>query len=631
MESLSVSRFERLSASDYHLGVLPAQNAASAVASSKGALEAIASLSTDMWNAAINPVINPKSLFSSGASIKSKDSNDGGSSSKVPSTSTGTLSSLRPGESVHPNLLKPGIKIFIHSPYDCILATKRDLADHLGWLLERQQYQEAWQLVDDHPEITSFADRSSEAGPGTSDKSQSSDDFFEDTASVVDGMKKYYSSAEKEKRRIGELWVQQLIKAGDWARAGEICGKVVGSADSWEKWAWAFAGANKFDEISDHMPTEPLRPPIRRIVYETILGHYIKTDKLRLRELLDRWSTELYDLNAITTALEDQLRYREIREDSVEDGEVGRDWRLVMESLAKLHEANGRNRESLKCYIKLQDADSAMRLIKEGHLAEAVADDIPAFITLRVPQSQLDHMSLEELEQATLEPITLLVDEAQHGLVKPSVVVNQLQKKVLNTYTFFYLRALWKGEGIKEHSGEFRERLVLDSKSLVDEFADLAIHLFAEFDRPLLMDFLKTSTAYVFETVRHSPTTHPSSAILSNPQPGRPRMRKSQLHPRASLPLLQNRPDEARPLPNHRPPPRRQPSDRLRQGAGRPGPLGRPAELQHGQAALHPRPAGGGRHGHQPHHACAAHTGGARDSRPAGRAEAYHEGARDPV
>lgn len=500
MESLSVSRFERLSATDYHLGVLPARNAASAVASSRGALEAITSLSTDMWNAAINPIINPVSLFSSGASVKSKSSNDAGSGTKVPSAS-GTLSSLRPGESVHPGLLKPGIKIFIHSPYDCILATKRDLADHLGWLLERQQYQDAWELVDEHPEITSFGDRQPDVGSATPDKNQSSDDFYEETASVVDGMKRYYSSAEKEKRRIGELWIQQLVKAGDWSQAGQICGKVLGSAEGWEKWIWAFAGGNKFDEIVNYMPAEPLRPPVRPIVYEGVLGHYIQTDKPRLRELLDRWSTELYDLSTITAALEDQLRYREIREDSVEDGEVGRDWRLVMESLAMLHEANGRNREALKCYIKLQDADNAMRLIKDGHLAEAVADDIPAFIALRVPQSQMDKMNPEELEEATREPITLLVDEAQHGLVKPSVVVSQLQEKVLNRYTFFYLRGLWKGEGIKEHSGEFRERLVTDSKSLVDEFADLAIHLFATFDRSLLMDFLKTSTAYAFEKV----------------------------------------------------------------------------------------------------------------------------------
>ncbi|KAK5995570.1 S53 [Cladobotryum mycophilum] len=50
-----------------------------------------------------------------------------------------------------------------------------------------------------------------------------------------------------------------------------------------------------------------------------------------------------------------------------------------------------------------------------------------------------------------------------------------------------------------EHSGENLDRLVMDSQSLVDNFADLAVHLFATFDRPLLMDFLKSSTSYAFE------------------------------------------------------------------------------------------------------------------------------------
>ncbi len=172
-----------------------------------------------------------------------------------------------------------------------------------------------------------------------------------------------------------------------------------------------------------------------------------------------------------------------------------------MEGLARLHEASGRNREALKCHIRLQDADSAMRLIKDSHLAEAVADDIPGFIGLRVPQDRIQNMTRPEVEEATSEAITLLVDEAQHGLVKPEVVITQLQEKDLNLYTYFYLRGLWRGDGIHEHAGEFRGRLLSDSQSLVDEFADLAVHLFALFDQTLLMDFLKTSTAYTFEKV----------------------------------------------------------------------------------------------------------------------------------
>ena len=67
-----------------------------------------------------------------------------------------------------------------------------------------------------------------------------------------------------------------------------------------------------------------------------------------------------------------------------------------------------------------------------------------------------------------------------------------------------------KGDGIEEHQGESREKLVAESKSLVDDLADLAVHLFAMYDRELLMEFLKSSTFYTFEKV--SPPTLVSCA-----------------------------------------------------------------------------------------------------------------------
>ncbi|KAI0007156.1 hypothetical protein F4779DRAFT_629326 [Xylariaceae sp. FL0662B] len=488
-DSLTVSRFERLSSNDYHLGVLPANKAAS-VNASRGALEALAGFGTDMWNAAINPRV----LFSSGASIRSSNSNESPSSPRIGSIA----GSLRVGsrsapQTVHPNLGKPGAKIFIQSPYDCILATKRDLGDHLAWLLEHEKYQDAWELLDEHPEIMSSpTERVSEHTPSTPDRRLSlTDDFFEDTSSVVDAqIRAANTSAEKEKRRIGELWVQELVEEGNWDRAAEVIAMVVNTPDRWEKWIYNFAGAKKFDAIVNYIPSEPMRPPIPGTIYEIVLGHYIRTDKPRFKELLDRWGTELFGINEITTVLENQLKFRDVREDTVEDGEKGRDWRIVMESLARLHEANGRYRQALKCYIKLQDADSAMRLIRDNHLADAVTDDVPSFIALRVSEAELSRMDIPELDEATSEAITLLVDEAYRGLIKPDIVVDQLERKNLNLYLYFYFRGIWQ---------QYRERPVDETVSLLDNFADLAVRMFTLFDRELLMDFLKVSTSYRFE------------------------------------------------------------------------------------------------------------------------------------
>ncbi|KAM4056582.1 clathrin and VPS domain-containing protein [Hirsutella rhossiliensis] len=465
-DGLSVSRFERLTSADYHLGVLPAHTAASTVAS-KGTLEALAGLGTDMWNAAINP----KSLFSSGASIRSRDSgDDAGGGSRAASTA-GTVRSIKGAKpTVHPSLVKPGAKIFIHSPYDCILGTKRDLADHLSWLLEHQQYARAWELLDENPDIVSAVpERLADIVSTPSKHHPGTDDFYDDESVSDPAQRSNYSSAEKEKRRIGELWIQELVEEGSWETAGQVCGKVLTTPDRWEKWVWTFAGAKKFGEITNHIPSTPMHPPLPSTIYEVVLGHYLQTDKPRFKELLELWSTDLFDVSIVSTALENQLKFRDVREDSVDNGEKGRNWRIVMESLARLYEAGGRNREALKCCIKLHDADSAFRLIRDGHLAEAVADDIPSFIALRVdPERQ---MSEQELGEATSEAITLLVDEAQHGLVRPEVVVEQLQGQQL--YPYF--------------------------QSLVDDFADLAVHLFSMYDRPMLMEFLKSSTSYTFE------------------------------------------------------------------------------------------------------------------------------------
>ena len=308
-DTLTVSRFERLSATDYHLGVLPAVRAGPMVQTSRGTLETLAGMGSGMWNATINAT----SLLSSGASVHSTGNKSDKSGRKGESIAS---SATRPGNrknAAHPDLTSPGMKIFIHSPYDCVLARKRDLSDHLSWLLEHKHNQEAWELIDEHADvISSSPEKLAEIGPGTPDRVQgSSDDFYDDASSTVDSASRLInSSVEKEKRRIGELWIQQLITEGDWATAGKVCGKVLGTSQQWKHWAYSFVAAGKFDEITPFIPTTQLKPPLESTIYEVVLGHYIAQDRPRARELLDQWTPDLFDIKSVTTALENQLNYR---------------------------------------------------------------------------------------------------------------------------------------------------------------------------------------------------------------------------------------------------------------------------------------------------------------------------------
>lgn len=545
-DTLTVSRYETLSASDYHLGFLPPVRIP-ATAAQRGYLGAIGSgigtvssslytgvetVGQGMWDATMyGPrMLNANRMFSGTESVRSGMSGPERGSAKERNYLTGWLPGFGSNDSnqkedVNNLATAQSMKIFIYSPYDCIVAIRRNLHDRMQWLTSMKKYQQAWELIDQHPEAGGAASDASETStPPTPSKASSFSksttavpasttqarqqatlaEFFADSASVTSSAQAKpqgkFSAAEKEKRRIGELWLKQLVDAQAWREAAEVAAKVLNTTSRWEHWIWVFVKSHKFDEISNHVPTLELTPPLPASIFEIILGHYVETDRLRFKELLDQWPSDLFDISSITTAIDDQLKL----DDTPEGSE---DWRILQEGLAKLCLADGHYNEALKCYIRLQDADTALTLIKDHHLVEAVADDIPSFVQLRVPSSQLSSIPIKELDELAADPISVLADEATHGVVEPDEIVAQLKTPVLKPFLYFYLRALWRGGSEKDaskgprvgHSAAANAIAADAGKQLVEQFADIAIDIFAEYDRSLLMEFLHTSTAYTFD------------------------------------------------------------------------------------------------------------------------------------
>lgn len=529
-DQLTVSRYESLSATDYHLGVLPAMRLSQKTITQRGTLEAISgatiggieAIGGGLWDATMYA---PR-MLTGNASVRSNSPGSSKGPIEVATTTNLLNSQVNVKDSLndksHPSILAHGMKIFIHSPYDCIIATKPTIADHFSWLDTHSMYEQAWNLLDRHPEAATIAtDKASESSASTPSKAQGSlIDFFEDDVSQLDDINRIaHSQVEKEKRRIGEKWVQQLVSAGDWNKAGKVCGQVLNSSSSWEHWAWTFVQAKRFDELTPYIPVDEQGLAIPGVVYELMLGHYLHTDRRRFQELLDRWPCELFDANTIIDAIQSCFKTGEVKEDTVEGDEIGRDWRILNECLAKLYLAVGRSRKALGCYIRVQDADSAMNLITSYHLVDAVSDDIPGFILLRVSKEAQKSASLSELADQTLEPIRLLVSEAHRGIVLPDTVIDQLQQRygMPNPYLFFYFRALWEGDTAPLPSSDkpattlndvprtltfartqaAEERLIVaEGRTLVSDHADTALVLFAEYSRPLLMAFLKASQSY---------------------------------------------------------------------------------------------------------------------------------------
>lgn len=509
VDALTVSRFETLSAADYHLSTMYVPHPKPMTPAQKSALE---QLGGGIWDAGLSAA----RIFSSGASVISIPSS-GDNAKAIPSVSsaTGVTPTTTPkrGPQPHPNTTSPGLKVFVQSPYDCVLAVKRDLSDHFNWELEHENYKDAWELLEDHPEIITTSNQSPQdvSPTGSPLKAQNSlQEFFaDDSASqtTISANRTAQNSAiEKEKRRVGDLWVQQLVNSGNWPEAGKVAGRVLGTSSRWEHWVCTFAQANRFDEISPYIPTKQLQPPLPSFVYEVVLGHYIIYDRIRFKHLLEDWDLGLFNNESVIQAIKSKLSTGDVTEDTVEGDEQGRDWRILQDGLAKLYLAGGRQQEALRCYIRLQNADAALSMIREFHLVEAIREDIPGFILLRVSKEQMESASLSELEEASSEPINLLVEEACRGIVPANEVVTQLQDKGLafQPFLFFYLRGLSRPERPKRSARTAKERvagdrLADDGKIVAEEFADLIVELFAEYDRDLFLDYLKHSQSYSLE------------------------------------------------------------------------------------------------------------------------------------
>ncbi|PYH93292.1 vacuolar assembly protein [Aspergillus ellipticus CBS 707.79] len=498
-DTISSNRFETLTSSDYHMCVLPPWKTTVPV-SQRGTLEA---LGNGIWDATLYSA----RLFNSGASIRSTTSSGDKGSSRAPSTfASRRMFHEEPSKEIQDIAGSVGAKIFIISPYDCTAALKRDLTDRLAWLDAHEKYEEAWVLLQEHPEAAGHANDMNDHVPGTPARSLSSsvgESFIDDRSSITTTGRTIASAAEQEKRRIGERWIEQLVDEDKWKEAADVCVKAIDTARRWEHWAWTFIKNDKLDEISAVMPVN-MRPSLPATIYETILRHYVVRNRSKFSELVDSWPFDLFDVNDIAIEVEKQL------EDESTAPEAD-DWQILTKCLAKLYLAGGHYGKALHCYIRLQDADTAMALIKDHRLLDTLTDDIPAFILIRVSKEQFKSAPVEELDELTAEPIRLLVSEAYTGIVRPELVVNQLQAANKLLYLYFYMRALWRGESLphgaaKPRRGHFAHirdaasKLAADEgKALVDNFADTAVELFADYDRPLLMEFLQTSISYSFD------------------------------------------------------------------------------------------------------------------------------------
>jgi len=294
---------------------------------------------------------------------------------------------------------------FIMSPKDVVLGRPRDEDDHIEWLLEHEQFEQAL-----HQSVKEAK------------------------------MLKRFSHIG-----VGRKYLDHLLKAGEYESAGRLCTKVLGSSKRlWEEEIFKFAKLKQLKAVASHLPCT-LENKLDPAIYEMVLFDFLKTDEQGFLDLVRRWPSHLYNVQAVVNVLIEQLL-------------LAPENTTLLRGLATLYSYQRKYDKAMAMYLKLGHED-VFTLIRQHRLFKAVEDKI---------------QSLMELDQE--EALKLFLDFPVE--LPPTLVAGKLKGTARRL--FYYLDRLY----------------TKDKSALPKEFHGHLVKLYAEYAPLKLLSFLKRSDEY---------------------------------------------------------------------------------------------------------------------------------------
>ncbi|KAI8332834.1 hypothetical protein BC941DRAFT_462763 [Chlamydoabsidia padenii] len=265
---------------------------------------------------------------------------------------------------------------------------------------------------------------------------------------------------------IGQTYLNWLIKEKEFTLAAKECRNVLGKNRSlWEDWVFRFTEMGELEAIAPYIPIKD--PQLGSTLYEIVLAWYLKTDQKVLLETIHNWPRELYNLSNIIVAVEDYLTKDQNNE-------------TLLECLADLYTYKNQPDKAIEYNLRLR-RPNAFELIQEYNMFDAVKDK--AVLLMEFDQHLIKKQEAEKATKlSTMPAVQLLVKNTE--AMKPSKIVRQLRQH--REFLYIYLDALFDRD---HHLGY--------------EFHDLQVELYAEYDYPKLLDFLRTSHYISLEKAYH--------------------------------------------------------------------------------------------------------------------------------
>ncbi|XP_075442772.1 vacuolar protein sorting-associated protein 41 homolog isoform X2 [Ascaphus truei] len=240
---------------------------------------------------------------------------------------------------------------------------------------------------------------------------------------------------------IGLAYITHLVEKGDYDMAARKCQKILGkNMKLWEDEVYRFKKIGQLKAISKYLPRGDLR--LRPSIYEMILDEFLKTDYEGFSTLIREWPGDLYNNKTIVQAVLGHLN---------RDPQNG----TLLRSLAELHTYDQRYDKALEIYLTLRHKD-VFQLIHRHNLFSSIRDKIVLL-----------------MDFDTEKAVDMLLDNEDKIAIDK--VVEELKER--SELQHVYLHKLFKRD---QHKGQ--------------KYHEKQISLYAEYDRPNLLPFLRDST-----------------------------------------------------------------------------------------------------------------------------------------
>ncbi|RKP36543.1 hypothetical protein BJ085DRAFT_13446, partial [Dimargaris cristalligena] len=358
---------------------------------------------------------------------------------------------------------------YILSPKDVLCAKPRDWRDRVDWLTERERYDTALEVIQEEEQRPT--------GSPPDDETVAS---------------------------VGQLLMEQYIDRGQFSQAAELAPQVLRTnTELWEKWVFEFAQMNRLHDIAPFIPTAT--PRLSSTIYEMVLAFWLTQDTKHLAGTIRQWPSELYNVPSVIVAVESKLQRQ-----------LDRDARLLMDVLETLYEYENRPDKIVEYALRLYKPDIISRISSRQWITELrskaallLAYDYHDYRVTHPAPDANDSEALAALSRAS--GIQLLV---QHfDTIPPHAVVRQLQQQGQLYYLHIYLHALYladtQGRPHTVDPTSAAAAAVYGAPGMVSAehhtnqlsapFHDKQVELYAEYDYPFLLRFLRYSHGYRLE------------------------------------------------------------------------------------------------------------------------------------